>query len=297
MSIAIVTDTACNVTPEMAEEYGIYLLPLEIIFGETSYRDGYDISTEEFYDKLERTDEIPTTSQPQVAEAVALYTKLVEEYDQVLSIHLDSRLSGTFQTLRAVANDIDQKKITVFDTKLVTIPAAYLVLEAKRMADQGEHLEEIIERLEEMREHTQAIAYLNDLEYLSSGGRIKAVAGNIINWIKIKPIVQVKHDELKFLGTARSEKRVLSKFQKKVQAYLEELDYPFRMDVGYGNNLELAKSVKKTFEEEYPSHDMKLISIDSIIGTHAGPEVIGIAITPDYSRIDDEENSFESQGF
>lgn len=288
MSIAIVTDTACNVTPEMAEKYGIYLLPLEIIFGETSYRDGYDLSTEEFYEKIEQTDEIPTTSQPQVSEAVELYTELVEKHDQVLSIHLDSRLSGTFQTLRAVANDIDKEKITLFDTNLVTIPAAYLVLEAKRMADEGHSLEEIIKRLEEMREHTAAIAYLNDLEYLTSGGRISAVAGNIINWIKIKPIVQVKHDEIKFLGTARSEKRALSKFQNKVKAYLEELDYPFRMDVGYGSNLGIAESVKETFEEEYPGHDMKLIPIDSIIGVHAGPEVIGIAITPDYSKIDEE---------
>lgn len=286
MSIAIVTDTACNITPEMAEEYGIYLLPLEIIFSEKSYRDGYDITTEEFYNKIKQTDEIPTTSQPQVAEVVRLYTKLVEEYDQVLSIHLDSRLSGTFQTLSAVAQDVDKEKITLFDTNLVTVPAAYLVLEAKRMVDEGYKLEDIIERLKEMREHTVAIAYLNDLEYLTSGGRISAVAGSIINWIKIKPIVQVKYDDLKFLGTARSEKRALSKFKDKVSDYIDNLDYPIRMDVGYGGNIELAQNVKESFEEKYPGHDMKLIPINSIIGVHAGPEVIGIAVTPDYSKID-----------
>lgn len=293
MSIAIVTDTACNITPEMAEKYGIYLLPLEIIFGDKSYRDGYDLSTEEFYNKIENTNEIPTTSQPRVAEAVELYTQLVAEYDQVLSIHLDSRLSGTFQTLQAVANEIDKERITLFDTHLVTIPAAYLVLEAKRMADKGHELEIIIERLEEMREQTAAIAYLNDLEYLTSGGRLSAIAGSIMNWIKIKPIIQVKHDDLKFLGTARSEKRALSKFKEKVRAYLDELDYPIQMDVGYGSNLELAESVKKSFEKEYPGHEMKLIPIDGIVGVHAGPEVIGIAITPDYSKIDENYEDFE----
>src|SRR5690554_2581679 len=125
MSIAIVTDTGCNITPEQAEELGIYILPIEIVFEDRTYKDGFEITNQEFYAKMANSSKVPSTSQPQPNEAFQLYNKLSQEYDEILSISLGSTVSGTVQTLNLVAQEIDQAKVTVYDTKLVSIPAGH----------------------------------------------------------------------------------------------------------------------------------------------------------------------------
>lgn len=140
MKIAIVTDSACNITPEIAEDQGIYVLPLQVIFEKDIYREGVDLTTQEFYEKIVESDKIPTTTQPSAADTVNLLKKLVQEYNHILCIHMDARLSGTFQTTRAIANEINAEKITVVDSGLVTIPAREVILEAKRIANEGQML-------------------------------------------------------------------------------------------------------------------------------------------------------------
>lgn len=285
MKTAIVTDSACNITPEMAEEYGIYVLPLQIIFEEEVYRDGVDLSTKEFYEKIVASDKIPTTSQPSAADTVDLFKKLVKEYDHILCIHMDARLSGTFQTSRAIANEIDSEKITVIDSGLVTIPAHYVILEAKRIADEGASVEEIIAHIEDVRQNTIAFTALNDLNYLLSGGRVAKMAGAIVNKIKIKPVISVHAESLKFVGTARTEKRAIKKLFDQSMGHVERLDYPTKIVIGYGNNPEEAEKLRTSVQENYPENEIDLIRIDSVIGVHTGPEVLGIGVTKDYTKI------------
>ncbi len=284
MSVAIVTDSACNITPEMAEAHDIYVLPLQIIFGETVYQDGVDLSTQEFYEEIVAYDGIPTTSQPAAADTVNLFKQLVQEYDHVISIHLDARLSGTFQTTRAIAKEIDSENITVVDSGLVTLPARYVVLEAKRLADAGASVKEIIAHIEDVRQHTIAFTALNDLDYLLSGGRVAKLAGSIINKIKIKPVISVHAQELKFIGTSRTEKRAIRKLLDHSLDSIEALDYPVKLAVGYGNNPAEAEKLRSAVQEKYPDHEMDFIRIDSVIGVHTGPEVLGICATKDYTK-------------
>lgn len=284
MSIAIVTDSACNITTEMAEEHGIYVLPLQIIFGEKVYKDGVDLSIKEFYEKIVESDEIPTTSQPSAADALKLYEELVEKYDHIISIHMDARLSGTFQTLQAIANEVDENKITVIDSGLVTVPAHFVILEAKRLADEGASVEEITAHVSDVRDHTTAFTALNDLDYLLSGGRIAKLAGSIINKIKIKPVIRVHADSLKFIGTSRTEKRAIKKLLDRSLNHIETLDFPTKIVVGYGNNPDEAEELRQSVLEKYPEHTIDLIRIDSVIGVHTGPEVLGICATKDYTK-------------
>lgn len=285
MKIAIVTDSACNITPELAEKHDIYVLPLQIIFGETVFREGVDLSTKDFYEKIVATEQIPTTSQPSVADTIDLYTDLIKKYDHIISIHMDARLSGTFQTIHAVANEIDNEKITVIDSQLVTIPARYVVLEAKRLVDEGASVEEIIQHIEDVRDHTIAFAALNDLSYLSNGGRASKLAGSLINKMKIKPVIHVKSNSLKFIGTSRTGKRAINKLLESSINFIDSLDYSTKIVVGYGNNPEKAEMLRASIHHKYPQQEIELIRIDSVIGVHTGPKVLGICATKDYSLV------------
>ncbi len=285
MKIAIVTDSACNVTPEIAEDQGIYVLPLQVIFEKEIYREGVDLTTQEFYEKIVESDKIPTTSQPSAADTVNLLKKLVQEYDHILCIHMDARLSGTFQTTRAIANEINAEKITVVDSGLVTIPAREVILEAKRIADEGANVEEIIAHIEDVRQNTIAFTALNDLDYLLSGGRIAKLAGALVKKIKIKPVICVHAKKLNFVGSARTEKRAVRKLLDESMEYVKNSGFASKLVIGYGNNPEDAKKLRASVKERCPEHDIDLIRINSVIGVHTGPKVLGIGITKDYSKI------------
>ena len=287
MTIAIVTDTACNITPEMAEEMGIYLLPLEIMIDDQNYKDGYDITTEEFYEKMITAKSIPTTSQPLPGTAIELYQKLGEEYDEILSIHLGSNVSGAVQTLELIGEEIETAKVTIYDTKLVSLPAGYLVKEAKRMVDDGRTGNEIISQLDILREQSIAYASVHTLDYLVESGRIPAVVGSVAKLAKIKPILMIKAQDEKGIGVSdkvRTSKRANKKLVDLAIDYTDTLDYPFQLDIAHGNAPEMVAELKEAVEEAFPERPIKTHVLTSVIGAHSGPDIVGIFIAPDLTK-------------
>lgn len=283
MTIAIVTDTACNITPEMAEEMGIYILPIEIMIDDRNYKDGYDITTEEFYEKMTTTKSIPTTSQPLPGTAIELYRKLGEEYDEILSIHLGSNVSGAVQTLELIGEEIETAKVTIYDTKLVSVPAGYLVKEAKRMVDEGRTIDEIIPQLDILREQSIAYASVHTLDYLVESGRVPAVVGTVAKMAKIKPILTIKARDEKGVGVSdkvRTSKRANKKLVDLAKEYTDKLDYPFQLDIAHGNAPEMVAELKEAVEEAYPEHTIKTHVLTSVIGAHSGPDIVGVFIAP-----------------
>lgn len=285
MKTAIVTDTACNVSPELAEEWDIHVLPLEIIFGETTYKEGFELPTEEFYEKMEAAKELPKTSQPNIAAAYKLYEELSQEYDEILSIHMSSELSGTFQAFRAIAAEIEDVEITLYDTKLVTVPARELVFHAKRLADKEKTAEEIVPLLDEITQKVYTLFTVKSLENLVEGGRISSIAGAIVKFIKIKPIISITSEEIKMLNTVRSSKRALKKMEKQAFEYIEGLDYPFKIIIGQGNYMGAAEELRENFLEQFPDQEIEIQPITAVVGVHTGSGAVGVVIAPDFSKM------------
>lgn len=287
MTIAIVTDTACNITPAMAEEMGIYILPIEIMIDDQNYKDGYDITTEEFYEKMITAKSIPTTSQPLPGTAIELYQKLGEEYDEILSIHLGSNVSGAVQTLELIGEEIETAKVTIYDTKLVSLPAGYLVKEAKRMVDEGRTVDEIIPQLDILREQSIAYASVHTLDYLVESGRVPAVVGTVAKLAKIKPILTIKAQDEKGVGVSdkvRTSKRANKRLVDLAKEYTNKLDYPFQLDIAHGNAPEMVAELKEAVEEAFPDYPIKTHILTSVIGVHSGPDIVGIFIAPDLNN-------------
>ena len=285
MKTAIVTDTACNVTPELAEDWDIHVLPLEIIFGETTYKEGFELPTEEFYKKMDTSDALPKTSQPNIAAAYALYEELSEEYDEILSIHMSSDLSGTYQAFYAIADEIENVDITLYDTKLVTVPARELVYHAKRLADEGKPAKEIVAQLDEIAKKVYTLFTVSSLENLVEGGRISSIAGAIVKFIKIKPVISITSEEIKMLSTVRSSKRALKKMEKKALKHIESLDYPFKIMIGQGNHMKAAEKLRENLLKKFPNQIIEIQPITAVVGVHTGSGAAGIVVAPDYSKM------------
>ena len=286
MRIAIVTDTSCNFTPAEAEDLGIYILPMQIIFDEHSYKDAFEITVEQFYKQMEKSTIMPTTSQPAIGVFLEVYKKLVKEYDKVISIHPSGKLSGTVRTAQMAATQVNENKIKVFDSKMVSILSGYLVREAKRLVDKGKSYEMIIKRLEDMQDKTFAYIVLENFEYLARSGRIPKIASRLTTLAQIKPILKISSKGLELEKLVRTSKRAMRQLEKTVYNYIDNVSYSLKVDVAHGDYMHVAEEVHERLVNKYPEIKSQIHRLAGVIGVHTGPEIVGFTITPEYSKDD-----------
>lgn len=284
MRIAIVTDTSCNFTPAEAKAAGIYLVPMQIIFGEHTYKDAFEITVEQFYKKMEKTEVMPSTSQPAIGVFIELYEKLVKKYDKIISIHPSGKLSGTVQTAQMAAKQVNGNKITVFDSKMVSILSGYLVREAKRLVDKGETYKTIIKRLEEMKDKTFAYIILENFDHLARSGRIPKIATRLTTLAQIKPILKISSKGIELEKLVRTSKRALRQLEKTVHKYVDNVSNPIKIDVAHGDYIAVAEEVRERLVNKYPELHSQIHRLAGVIGVHTGPEIVGFTITPNYSK-------------
>ncbi|MBQ1902052.1 MAG: DegV family protein [Lachnospiraceae bacterium] len=278
MSIKIITDSGSDFTPEEAKKRGVILLPMNVRFDQDEYQAGFNLTNDEFYDKLVETDVFPKTS----AIAPGVYDEAFEEIqeagDEAIYISVTSELSGTMQSAKIAAEDYEDC-ISIVDSRLAAAGQYILVEQALIYRNQGLSRQEIVERLEEDKEHIKVIALLDTLEYLKKGGRINAAAATIGNVLSIKPVVIFDEGLVKLFGKAKGSKNG----QNKLMQFVKDngginFDRPFALFYsGYSDAL-LQKYKQDSYElyKEYP-HDLPVIQVGPIIGTYAGPGAIGFA--------------------
>lgn len=283
MKIAIVSDTSCNFTPAEAKELGIYLVPMQIIFGEKTYKDAFELTIEQFYNTMEKSEVLPTTSQPAVGHFTELYEKLVKEYDKIISIHPSKKLSGTVNTAQMAANQVDANKITVYDSEMVSILSGYLVREAQRMVEIDASFARIIERLNEMKAKTFAYIVLENFDHLARSGRIPKIASRLSSIAQIKPILKISSNGIEFEKIVRTSNRAIKHLEKTVYRYIDNVTYPIRVDVAHGDYLKVAKEMRDHLLSRYAEFSGEIHRLAGVIGVHTGPEIVGFTITPDYS--------------
>lgn len=282
MKIGIVADTSSNFSPKTAQQLGIHIVPMQIIIDNQTYRDGIDISVEDFYQKMEKAKSLPTTSQPAIGEFIRLYQDIENQYDKIISIHPASKLSGTVETAQMAANQVNPEKITVFDSELVSILTGYIVKEAQRLINEGKAFEVIMSRLTEMKTKTMAYVMLENFDNLIRSGRLSHLAGKLTRLAQIKPIIKISSAGIELKRLVRTSSRALEKLEEISFDYMDSLDYPAKIDVAHGNILELANTFKDKLSKKLPDQRSEIHRLSSVIGVHTGPEIIGFTFTPDY---------------
>ena len=195
--VAVVTDSTCDLTLELAEELGVTNVPLRVIFGDQAYRGGVDITTEEFYERLVNNRQLPTTSAPSVGDFQEVYERLLEKGNSIVSIHVSGKLSAAVRVAQAAKESgAEPSRIAVVDCQSITAGMGFVVLEAVEAARAGAKLAEVKATAESAAQRTQVRFMLDTLEYLRRGGRIGRARAYLGTVLSMKPILSIREGEL-----------------------------------------------------------------------------------------------------
>ena len=275
--IALVTDSTSDIPLDMAIKFNINVIPLKVVFGNKEYRDGIDLKPDEFYQKLDSSDSLPTTSLPAPSIFTELYEDLLEYNTDVVSVHLSTGLSGTVNAARLAAERF-RGKIHVFDSKSISLGVGLLVLEAARNIQSGLSASEIMKKLETVRQNSETLFTLNTLEYLRKGGRIGKVSSLLGTMLNIKPVVRVNEEGIYTpFGKTRTQEQALTLIEKGL-AQLAAGRQAISLAVAHGAAPEAGNSLRSRMESLFNLKASIFTQVGPVIGVHTGPGAVGAAV-------------------
>lgn len=268
--IKIITDSSSDFPEEYVKKYDVEVVPLSVIFDGVSYKDGIEITKEEFYKKLEKSKELPSTSQVNPADFEEVFRKYVDEGDSILGIFLSSKLSGTYQSALIAAEAVGGD-IHIVDSQSATLGISILILEAVKMREEGKSAEEIAEKLNNLADRVRLVALVSTLKYLKKGGRISGAAAAMGGILNICPIVELKHGEISPIGKIRGNKG----FPKFLEEYFEKNPLDENYGFAFGHT-ECEDKMNEVIDIFAKGKKYIMGEIGAIVGTHAGPGAVGI---------------------
>jgi len=277
--IKIVTDSTCDMPDEWYEQYGITTIPENIQFGLETFQEGVTIDRDEFYRRIETDGVLPMTSQPSIGQFKELYRGLAADGSEVLSIHLTSRLSGTWQTAFMAARQLEgEVKVNVVDSLTGSPGLGFMVREAAQLAEAGRPVEEIIPCLEARRDQIKVYIMLKDLRYARMSGRVGRLRETIASLLDIKPIVGVEDGNLVPIDRVRTQSNGFKRMLMMAKA--EHGDTP----VHAGCTHALAPAEAEDLLEQVKIHlncrDTFVTDIALSLAVHFGPGMVGFATYP-----------------
>lgn len=271
--ICIVTDSTADLTKEMKSEYNIIVLPLIISYNGKNYKDGEDVDIETVLTWMENG-QLPKTSQINPHMFAEAYEKLLKSYDKIISIHIASDLSGTYQSACIAKDMIDSKKIYVIDSKSVSFGTGLLVLKAAQMLKEGKSAEEIVSGIESIKGKVRVAFFVNSLEYLKKGGRISSVAATIGSVLDIKPIVYSNEGKLDILDKVRGTRKAMARLLKYFQD--EDFDETQKFCVGNVGQKDSGEAFAKLINDKLNIYNFYDITVGATVAVYAGRGTVGI---------------------
>lgn len=288
MKIAVVTDSTAYLSDEEVQENNIHVVPIPLMIDGQSYREGVDINTEEFYDKLAHSQSFPSTSQPPIGELMNLYQKLADDgYDAVISIHLSKAISGLVNTVAQIADEMkDTIKIVPFDSYLTVKMMGRLVLEAAREVEAGQKLDIILDNLSKYRDTFNDVFVVDDLQNLVRGGRLSNASGFVGSILKIKPLLTMHtpRHSIEAFEKVRSMKKAKIRCEKIFDQEVAKVDYPVSAIVYHANCKEAGQKWLDKLAADHPDIPFELSYFGPVVGTHLGQGALAISWNQDLKR-------------
>jgi DegV family protein with EDD domain len=271
--IALVTDSTADLTPEMVEEMGVTIVPLRVIFGNEPYREGVDISAEEFYERLVKSRPLPTTSAPSVGDFQEVYERLLKEVDSIVSIHIGTKLSATVQAAQTARQSVAKpERIEIVDSQMISLAMGFAIMEAAEAVSAGAKLAEVKAAAESVVQRVSVRFMLDTLEYLRRGGRIGRARAYLGTLLSVKPILSLRGGELYPEERVRTRARGLERI---IQWAIRQENVK-RAAVGHSTTPDEAESIRERLAMAFPSVKVHLIRFGPVLGTHAGPGIVGV---------------------
>lgn len=269
MSVKIITDSSCDLSAAQAAELDILLVPMTVRFGQEEYRSGFDITNEEFYDKLAKSKELPTTSQPTPYDFETIFQKIANDNDEAVVLCISSELSGTFQSATIAAGNFEDR-IHVVDTRAVSIVQRLLLEYASNLRAKNTSAAQIAAMVEEKKKDVRAFGVVDTLEYLIKGGRLSKAAGAIGSMLGIRPVLTLANGRLEVAGKARGAKGAISMTNKLISEM--NIDFSMPAAIGYtGFEAAVVDPYLNAADSPWAGHDVPVYQVGSTVGTHTGP--------------------------
>lgn len=275
-NIKIICDSLSDVPKDILEKYDIEVVPLTVIVDGKEYKDGIDITKEEFYKILGDEKVYPKTSQATYAQFTEVFEKYIKEGKEIIYISGSSSATGTYQSANMAKNDLDTDNIYTYDSQTFSFGIGYLVVKAAELAKEGKSPNEIIEILNDIREKSYLLFSVDTLDYLKNGGRISSTKATIGSILNIKPILDVKDGLVSSVAQVRGKKNVISKMIELVKENCGEDLSNQIIYIGYSDDFKEKEKLTDAIKEEFNPIDIQYFMVGTCIGAHSGPGVTGL---------------------
>jgi DegV family protein with EDD domain len=274
-TFAVVTDSTADLPEEWHDRYGIEVVPLKVLFGKETFRDGVDITNEQFFQRLAASPTLPTTSAPSPGEFAEVYRRLANDHDGCVSIHIGAQLSATAEAARLGAQAVEGFKVNVIDSQTVSMPVAFLC----RVAAESDSLEAATSEVERRVPKTRVLALLDTLRYLEMGGRLSRAQALIGTMLDLKPLLLVDPSTatsadrgIKAVDRVRTRSRAIPRMVEYFKG-----DMPVeQVAVMHAQAADEAEQIAGALRKDLPDSEVTVGQIGSVLGTHTGPKALGI---------------------
>jgi len=278
--IAIVTDSTANLHPEFIKCHNIQVLPLKIHWGEETLRDGVDITPSEFYKRLGKSSDIPTTSQPSRQEFVQVFEELAPHCDGIIAPLISSGISGTVDSALSAQSEFSAVPVEIVDSYSTAAGLALVVIAVSQAVDAGKSFAEIKQIAVNGARQVQLFFMVDTLEYLHKGGRIGGASRFFGSALSIKPILYLDdRGKIDALERVRTKQKALSRIIE--LAANSAADRPAHVGILHAGAYNLAVELRQQIQAHIDCLQLNIYGLSPVIGTHVGPGAIGVAILPE----------------
>ena len=282
MPVKIITDSTADLSAQWAKEHDVTVMPLTVHFGDESYIDGVTIDKETFYQKLQSSENLPTTSQVTPHDFQEEFTKWHDAGYDVVGIFISSELSGTYQSAHFAHNALEYDNLYLIDSQHVTFGLALLVNRAVELRDAGASAKEISQEIERLKDRVMFIGFMQTLEYLRKGGRLSATSAVVGTVLGIKPIVIAKDGKITTFKKARGKQSAMKAIIQTIEEVGIDEDLP-SMTLAHAQAIEDAMTFQELIASSLPQYTeivknpVMVQQLGSVVGTYTGPGCVGAA--------------------
>jgi DegV family protein with EDD domain len=276
MAVRVITDSVSDLPASIASELDITVVPANVHFGTQVFKDGVDLTTDQFFERLLNGPDFPTTSQPSVGEFVDAYSRVAEDADAIVSIHVSGKVSGTVNSARQGAERVQVEcPIEVLDTQQASMGVGLIAMAAARAAQGGAAVDEVLAVANSATERAQCIALLDTLEFLQKGGRIgkaKALVGTLL---KIKPLIMVQDGEVHDFAKERTRRKAIARLERAADEFAPLTSASVMYSTSRDEADALAETLRPLMTGE---EDPIVVRFGPALGTYVGPDSLGLVV-------------------
>lgn len=268
--VRIVTDSTAYITKEYLKENEIYSVPLSVIFQGTVTNEGFPGEFDSFYEELKASQDFPTTSQPSIQAFYNVFKPAIDNNEEVISIVLSAKLSGTYNSAMAAAQMCETDKIAVIDSETCGPNLKVLVEMANQLSKEGKSKEEIVDFINLQKKRTGINLTVGTLEYLKRGGRLSTTQAFIGTLLNIKPIIALIDGKLEPIDKVRGKSKAIEAMISNIPHEVEKIN------ICQIQNMDEAEEVKGILHARFPKAQITLNELGPVVGSHLGPKALGI---------------------